>query len=199
MRVMATAPRPLWRAVASEAPEALPEHGPEWLDAMVDDRAVHVDASRLYEFRDGRRFVLPLVRQSRTCPGRAAGSASYPTGVGYRWPRSARTSMPPRRSGGTGTTFARCRAARIVRSAGSAQRPSVWAEAAQGIEPRHGAAPGTRHRPDGGPANRPRNASHQFDPPRASRVAETQGRHGSRSDRARSTASDLLRALPAVG
>ena len=77
---MATAPRPLWRAVASEAPEALPEHGPEWLDAMVAT-GQYSDASRLYEFRDGRRFVLPLVRR-RGLPWPGGWFGSFPPAWG---------------------------------------------------------------------------------------------------------------------
>ena len=44
-------------------PLALPEHTPEWVDAVC---AVgpFTDATRLYEFADGRQFVLPLVRRS---------------------------------------------------------------------------------------------------------------------------------------
>jgi Acetyltransferase (GNAT) domain len=53
--------------VLSETPNALPEQAPEWLDAMVAT-GWYGDASRLYEFRDGRRFVLPLVRR-RGLPG----------------------------------------------------------------------------------------------------------------------------------
>lgn len=58
--VTSPAPRDQWRAVVAADPGVLPEHTPEWLDAIcaADD---YVDASRLYEFADGRRFVVPLV------------------------------------------------------------------------------------------------------------------------------------------
>lgn len=41
-------------------PQALPEHAPEWVNAICAGGG-HGDATRLYEFDDGRRFVLPLV------------------------------------------------------------------------------------------------------------------------------------------
>ena len=39
---------------------ALPEHGPEWVDAICADGR-YADASRLYLLTDGRQYVLPLV------------------------------------------------------------------------------------------------------------------------------------------
>jgi hypothetical protein len=62
MRVIAPAPRELWRTVLAQDDHALPEHAPEWIDAMAATGA-YQDASRLYEFSDGRQFVLPLVRR----------------------------------------------------------------------------------------------------------------------------------------
>lgn len=80
MRVIAPAPRELWRTVLAQDTHALPEHAPEWIDAMVAT-GPYEDASRLYEFSDGRRFVLPLVR--RRGPSAPGGwYASYPTGWG---------------------------------------------------------------------------------------------------------------------
>ena len=63
VRVHPCAPRDRWRAVLAADPLALPEHTPEWVDAVC---AVgpFTDATRLYEFADGRQFVLPLVRRS---------------------------------------------------------------------------------------------------------------------------------------
>ena len=63
VRVHPRAPRDQWRAVLADDPLALPEHTPEWVDAVC---AVgpFTDATRLYEFADRRRFVLPLVRRS---------------------------------------------------------------------------------------------------------------------------------------
>lgn len=80
MRVMAPAPRESWRAVLDSDAAALPETAPEWVDAMIDMRS-HTDASRLYEFRDGRRFVLPLVRR-RGPAGLGGRLESYPPAWG---------------------------------------------------------------------------------------------------------------------
>jgi Acetyltransferase (GNAT) domain len=63
VRVHSRAPRDQWRAVLAEDPLALPEHTPEWVDAVCAG-GPFADATRLYEFPDGRRFVLPLVRQT---------------------------------------------------------------------------------------------------------------------------------------
>lgn len=80
MRVIAPAPRDTWREVLASDAAALPEHAPEWLDAMAD-LGTCTDASRLYEFRDGRRFVLPLAR--RRGPGGLGGRLeSYPPAWG---------------------------------------------------------------------------------------------------------------------
>lgn len=80
MRVIAPAPRELWRTVLAQDTHAPPEHAPEWIDAMVATGA-YEDASRLYEFSDGRRFVLPLVR--RRGPSALGGwYGSYPAGWG---------------------------------------------------------------------------------------------------------------------
>lgn len=62
MRVVSPAPRAAWREVLAEDSRALPEHAPEWIDAMTV-AGPYDDASRFYECSDGRRFVLPLVRR----------------------------------------------------------------------------------------------------------------------------------------
>ena len=41
-------------------PTALPEHAPEWVDALCT-AGPYRDASRYYRLFDGREFVLPLV------------------------------------------------------------------------------------------------------------------------------------------
>lgn len=61
-------------------PSTLPEQTPEWLDAMAAAGG-YEDASRLYEFRDGRRFVLPLARR-RGPPGGWYGSFPPAWGIG---------------------------------------------------------------------------------------------------------------------
>lgn len=80
MRVISPAPRESWRSVIDSDAGALPEHAPEWTDAMAVTRR-HTDASRLYEFRDGRRFVLPLVRR-RGPAGLGGRLESYPAAWG---------------------------------------------------------------------------------------------------------------------
>ena len=62
IQVVTPAPRPLWRRLFDADTDALADHGPEWIDAVCDDGR-YVDASRLYELPDGRRFVLPLTRR----------------------------------------------------------------------------------------------------------------------------------------
>ena len=58
MRVHARAPREVWRAVLADDPRALPEHTPEWVDAVCA-AGRFTDATRLYEFGDGRRLRAP--------------------------------------------------------------------------------------------------------------------------------------------
>ena len=80
MRSITPAPREEWRAVLAGDPMALPEHGPEWVDALC---AVgpYANASRLYVTEDDRQFVLPMVR--RTGPlGVGGWWQSYPTSWG---------------------------------------------------------------------------------------------------------------------
>ena len=73
MRVHARVPQEVWRAVLADDPRALPEHTPEWVDAVC--AASFRDATRLYEFGDGRRFVLPLEPVPRIM-GRGRGARS---------------------------------------------------------------------------------------------------------------------------
>jgi Acetyltransferase (GNAT) domain len=78
--VVTPAPRPEWRAIVAEDREALPEHAPEWLDAICDV-SPYEDASRYYTFSDGRRLVLPLVRRLGL-PGLGGWLTSYPPAWG---------------------------------------------------------------------------------------------------------------------
>jgi hypothetical protein len=80
MKVVTPAPRPLWRRLFDADTEALADHGPEWIDAMCDDGR-YVDASRLYELPDGRRFVLPLTRR-RGVAGAGGWLACHPPAWG---------------------------------------------------------------------------------------------------------------------
>lgn len=78
--VITPAPRDEWRAVLAGDPAALPEHAPEWVDALCATGS-YADASRFYRFDDGRELVLPLVR--RTGPTGLGGALfSYPTSWG---------------------------------------------------------------------------------------------------------------------
>ena len=60
IQVITPAPREEWRAALAGDAVALPEHAPEWIDALCAD-GKYTDASRYYVFDDGRTFVLPLV------------------------------------------------------------------------------------------------------------------------------------------
>lgn len=70
-------PAELWDAAsggcpgsyAVRDPQALPEHALEWVNAICAGGG-YGDATRLYEFDDGRRFVLPLVFRRGRQPGR---------------------------------------------------------------------------------------------------------------------------------
>jgi hypothetical protein len=80
MQVTTPAPREAWRSVIADDSEALPEHAPEWVDAL-SRAGPYVDASRLYAFSDGRRFVLPLVRRTGVT-GVGGTLMSYPASWG---------------------------------------------------------------------------------------------------------------------
>lgn len=80
IRVVTPAPPGAWRAVIAGDPDALPEHGPAWVDAICQAGPFQ-DASRWYLFEDGREFVVPLVR--RTGPAGLGGwLLSYPPAWG---------------------------------------------------------------------------------------------------------------------
>lgn len=70
VRVTSPVPRDLWHAALAEDPDALATQTPGWLDAMCAVRPYR-DVSRLYEWEDGRRLVLPLVRSRLTTAARA--------------------------------------------------------------------------------------------------------------------------------
>jgi hypothetical protein len=79
LKVVSPAPRDEWRAVVANDPTALPEHAPEWVDALCA-AGPYVDASRYYRL-DGREFVLPLVRRTGLS-GLGGSLLSYPTSWG---------------------------------------------------------------------------------------------------------------------
>ena len=78
--VVSPAPRADWRRVVAGDPLALPEHTPEWVDAICGT-GPYVDATRLYRFPDGRDLVLPLVRRSGPT-GLGGWLLSYPPAWG---------------------------------------------------------------------------------------------------------------------
>jgi CelD/BcsL family acetyltransferase involved in cellulose biosynthesis len=80
VHVVSPAPREAWRQLLSIDPGALPTQTPEWTDLLCRTRG-WTDASRLYEFPGGRRFVLPLL--ARGAGGRRWSEESMPGGFGY--------------------------------------------------------------------------------------------------------------------
>lgn len=80
-RVTSPAPRDVWTAVVADDPTAMADHTPAWMDALVAS-GPYRDASRCYEFDDGRRFVLPLARR-RGVSGAVGIEASLPDGWGF--------------------------------------------------------------------------------------------------------------------
>jgi hypothetical protein len=74
------APRDAWHAVLRSDPGATPLQTPAYFDAVLAATSGH-DDSRLYCLEDGRRLVLPLVRQ-RSVPGLRL-NAAFPGGYGH--------------------------------------------------------------------------------------------------------------------
>ncbi len=62
--VTSPAPRPVWEAVVDADPTTFVYQTPAALDALCVAYGVE-DASRLYEFEDGQRLVLPMYRTAR--------------------------------------------------------------------------------------------------------------------------------------
>jgi CelD/BcsL family acetyltransferase involved in cellulose biosynthesis len=83
VHVVSPAPRDAWRSALRADPTALPTQTPEWTDWLCRTRGFS-DASRLYEFHDGRRLLLPLV--ARTVAGVRVSEDSLPGGLGYGGP-----------------------------------------------------------------------------------------------------------------
>jgi hypothetical protein len=80
VRISSPAPRDVWRQVLAADPDAVATQTPEWLDCLGTARG-YVDASRLYEFPDGRRLVLPLA--GKVWMGVRVAEESWPYGSGY--------------------------------------------------------------------------------------------------------------------
>jgi hypothetical protein len=77
--VTTPAPREIWSLLMKQDGMALVTQSPGWTDVMCRDAGFR-DASRLYEFSDGRKMVLPLVIQGR---GFLAAGGSMPEHWGY--------------------------------------------------------------------------------------------------------------------
>ncbi|GAA2629663.1 GNAT family N-acetyltransferase [Streptomyces vastus] len=84
--VTAPAPRATWWELAGQDPDTHVSQTPAWLDCLCAT-APYRDASRLYEFEDGRRLVLPLVR-GRHRPERLDMEESWPADWGIGGPVS---------------------------------------------------------------------------------------------------------------
>ena len=81
LRVMSPAPRDVWHEVHAADSKALVTQRPDWLDCLCEIGG-YEDASRFYETRDGRRFILPLVRRLHL-PQQLSVQASFPSGWGF--------------------------------------------------------------------------------------------------------------------
>jgi Acetyltransferase (GNAT) domain len=81
MRVSSPAPREVWNELCEADGDVLVSQTPEWTD-IVCALAGASDASRLYDFGDGSRLVLPLVRSARR-PRSLATRASLPGAWGF--------------------------------------------------------------------------------------------------------------------
>ncbi len=79
-RVVTPAPQTAWNELVALDRRALVTQSPLWTMAMVET-GTFVDRSRLYEFEDGRRFVLPLARR-RGAAGMVLGDQGFPNGWG---------------------------------------------------------------------------------------------------------------------
>lgn len=76
--VTSPAPRKAWWHLYRTDPEALPSHSPAWMDCICGYGG-YGDASRFYEFNNGQRLLLPLVRRNNL-PAAFALHSSFPLG-----------------------------------------------------------------------------------------------------------------------
>jgi hypothetical protein len=83
LRIESPAPRDVWRETLAGDHDAVATQTPEWCDWLCRTRG-YTDVSRLYEFRDGRRLVLPLL--ARSALGIRLTEESMPYGFGYGGP-----------------------------------------------------------------------------------------------------------------
>ena len=78
--IVSPVPRDVWHAVLRSDPGATALQTPAYFEAVLLATGGY-DASRLYQLEDGRRLVLPLVRQ-RSVPG-VKLNAAFPGGYGH--------------------------------------------------------------------------------------------------------------------
>lgn len=76
--VTSPAPREAWWRLYRVDPEALSSHSPDWVDSLCE-YGRYEDASRFYEFDNGQRMLLPLVRHGHL-PAAVTHHFSYPLG-----------------------------------------------------------------------------------------------------------------------
>jgi hypothetical protein len=81
MDVISPAPRGAWEALVRADRDVLVTQTPAWTETLCAVTGAR-DVSRLYEFGDGRRLVLPLVRPGRR-PARLAIESSFPNAWGF--------------------------------------------------------------------------------------------------------------------
>ena len=74
--VKSPAPRDVWQTLAAHDSDTLITQTPAWIDCICE-QGNYVDASRLYEFRNGKQIILPLV-QRRWLPRAVNMAASMP-------------------------------------------------------------------------------------------------------------------------
>ncbi|MFF9133032.1 GNAT family N-acetyltransferase [Streptomyces sp. NPDC014806] len=86
-RITTPAPRATWWELADGDPASHATQTPAWLDCVCAT-GPYRDVSRLYDFGDGGRAVLPLVAHRRP-PGRWATEASWPGEWGIGGPVTA--------------------------------------------------------------------------------------------------------------
>ena len=81
-RCTSPAPRDAWTELVRTTPDALVFQTPEWTDCLCA-AGRYRDASRLYETRDGRRLLVPMVRRAGMAwPFRLEASLPYGWGFG---------------------------------------------------------------------------------------------------------------------
>jgi hypothetical protein len=80
-QVQSPSPRDEWHEIMDKDPHALVSQSPEWVDALCES-GNYVDASRIYEFASGNKFLLPLVRNKHT-PSFLSSLASFPSSWGF--------------------------------------------------------------------------------------------------------------------